>query len=137
MTRVRTFVDSSVLIAAARGTNVVAQRALQILDDPSRDFVTSDFVRLEVLPKPLYHRNNREVMFYETFIEHAAEVVSCSPSLVAEDFEDAATAGLSAVDALHVAAARHAGSDELVTSEKGTKPLFRVTGISVSSIRPV
>jgi hypothetical protein len=41
-----TFLDSGVLIAAARGTDDNALLALQILDDPDRKFVFSIFVRL-------------------------------------------------------------------------------------------
>jgi len=44
--------------------------------------------------------------------------------------------GLSAVDALHVAAAELAGADELVTTEKRDKPLPRVTSVRVVSIHP-
>lgn len=40
-----TFIDSGVLIAAARGTGVIAERALAILVEP-----TSIFLKLEVLP---------------------------------------------------------------------------------------
>lgn len=47
----RTFLDSGVLMAAARGTDDTALLALQILDDPDRKFVSSFFVKLEVLPK--------------------------------------------------------------------------------------
>jgi hypothetical protein len=45
----RTFIDTGVLIAAARGQNDVAVRAMAILDDPNREFASSIFVKLEVL----------------------------------------------------------------------------------------
>ena len=45
-----TFVDAGVLIAAVRGTEEIAKRALQVLDDPELNFASSVFVRLEVLP---------------------------------------------------------------------------------------
>jgi hypothetical protein len=47
----RTFLDSGVLISAAHGTDNTALQALQILDDPDLAFVSSIFVKLEVLPK--------------------------------------------------------------------------------------
>lgn len=50
----RTYVDAGVLIAAARGKDDVAVKAIQILDDPDREFVSSPFLRLEVLPKAVY-----------------------------------------------------------------------------------
>jgi predicted nucleic acid-binding protein len=53
----RTFVDAGVLIAAATGRQpALYRRAIAILDDPVRDFVASDFLRLEVLPKAIYTR---------------------------------------------------------------------------------
>jgi predicted nucleic acid-binding protein len=45
------------------------------------------------------------------------------------------TFGLAAADALHVAAAKDAGVEEFITAEKTTSPLFRVIGISITSIR--
>ena len=49
-----TFVDAGVLIAAARGGNVQATRAMEILDDPEREFAASPFLRLEVLPQAVF-----------------------------------------------------------------------------------
>ena len=59
-------VDTGVLIAAARGSNEAAQRAMQILDDPDSSFASSVFVQLEVLPKPVYHKKRDEVAFYDS-----------------------------------------------------------------------
>ena len=53
----RTFLDAGVLIAAARGSGIIPVRAHAILDDPERTFVTSDYIRMEVLPKALYPQN--------------------------------------------------------------------------------
>lgn len=57
---IRTFLDAGVLIAAFRSRNTVSTPALTLLDDPGRVFVTSDYVRLEVLPKPLYFRRHKD-----------------------------------------------------------------------------
>ncbi|WP_313943082.1 MULTISPECIES: hypothetical protein [Calothrix] len=38
------------------------------------------------------------------------------------------------MDALHVAAALSVGAEEFVTTEKNTKPMFRVSTINVVSI---
>ena len=132
----RTFIDSGVLIAAARGDTEAAYRAFQVLNDTQRLFVTSDFVRLEVLPKAIYHKNEDEVAFYETFFESVEQSVLISDSLVLQAHLEATNFGLSAVDALHIAAAKESGSDELITTEKSTRPLFRVTGVTVKTIRP-
>jgi predicted nucleic acid-binding protein len=48
----RTFLDASVLIAAARGNDELGTRAMAILDDGDREFVASPFLKLEVLPQP-------------------------------------------------------------------------------------
>ena len=42
-----TFVDSGVLIAAARGQPELQEPASAVLVDPIREFASSDFVRLE------------------------------------------------------------------------------------------
>ena len=38
---------------------------MQIIDDESREFFTSQMVRLEVLPKPRFEKRDAEVAFYE------------------------------------------------------------------------
>lgn len=69
MAKIRTFVDSNVLIAAACGREHLAGRAFAILNDPERDFVTSDFVRLETLPKAKFHKQDAEAQFYKESLE--------------------------------------------------------------------
>lgn len=66
----RTYLDSGVLIAAIRGVEPIAQKALEILDDPDREFVSSMFVKLEVLPKAVYHKQTIEQEFYTTFFNN-------------------------------------------------------------------
>ena len=62
-----TFVDAGVLIAAARGGNIQAARAMEILDDPEREFAASPFLRLEVLPQALFNRRFAEAQFNEAY----------------------------------------------------------------------
>jgi len=109
VTRTLTFIDSGLLILAARGADALSNRAMQVLDDPNREFATSAFVRLEVLPKAVYNGQVAEAEFYKTFFEAARAVLPVTAELVAQAEEEAEHAGLSAVDALHVAAAREAG----------------------------
>jgi hypothetical protein len=52
---IKTYLDSGVLIAAARGTDATSLRAIAILDDDQRQFCSSCFVRLEILAKAKYH----------------------------------------------------------------------------------
>ncbi|TRU81004.1 MAG: hypothetical protein EWV76_22055 [Microcystis novacekii Mn_MB_F_20050700_S1] len=47
--------------------------------------------------------------------------------------EIAGTYGLAAMDALHVAAALQIQADELITTEKPTKPMHRVREIQIVS----
>jgi hypothetical protein len=67
----RTFLDTGILIAAVRGQEDVAARALAILDDPARSFIASDFLKLEVLPKAFYYQRPAEVALYERFFAKA------------------------------------------------------------------
>lgn len=67
-----TYLDSSVLIAAARGGTVQAGRAMAILDDPGREFAASPFLRLEVLPRAIFQKREREVAFYEAYFAAVA-----------------------------------------------------------------
>jgi hypothetical protein len=50
---IKTLIDSGVLIAAARGQGSTSLRAVEVLDDPNREFVSSPFLKLEVLPKAI------------------------------------------------------------------------------------
>ena len=130
----RTFLDAGVLIAAARGIGIIPVRAHAILDDAERTFVTSEYIRMEVLPKALYHRQSQEVLLYERFFARAAQIVSPSVSLIQQAYTEACTLGLAALDALHIAAAKSSGAEEFITTERPTTPLFRVTGIVIKTI---
>jgi predicted nucleic acid-binding protein len=129
-----TFVDAGVLIAAARGIDEVAAPALDILDDPNRLFVSSVFVRLEVLPKAVFHRNKEEAEFYRTFFRKVARWAKPGEPLLQSAYRYAVRWGLSAVDALHVAAARSLHAAELVTTERSASPLCRSRVVRVLTI---
>lgn len=101
---------------------------MDILDDPNRRFFVSDFLRLEVLPKPTYRQDNEEVAFMKTVLD-AAEHISVSDRLTARALELAETYGLTALDALHIGSALEAGVDEFVTLEKRKRAMFRITGL--------
>ena len=130
----RTFLDSGVLIAAARGNDTVAQRALDIIKDRERVFVSSPFVRLEILPKALFHRQDGEVIFYRSYFDLVRIWVDADRDLLEEAADVASRFGLAALDALHVTSAMIAGADELVTTERPTRPIHRVSGLSVKTI---
>ena len=132
--QIRTYLDAGVLIAAARGTLPFAAKALAILEDPQREFVSSDYVRMEILPKPTFHRMREEVAFYEEFFRMNTFVLPFHVDHLEQAFTQACTYGLSAFDALHGVAAQVTNCDELVTSERPTSPLFRLKGVHVVSL---
>lgn len=130
----RTYVDANILIAAFRGDTATASAALTILSDPDRSFVISDYLRLETLPKPTFHKNDDEVSFLSSFFAAAAQSVPTAPELTEQAIALAIAYNLSPVDSLHVSAAITAGVDELVTLEKPSKPMVAVTEVNVVSI---
>lgn len=58
-----TFPDANVLIAAATGQGNHAPQALAIMRDPARTFASSPFVRLELVPKAVFHKRIAEAAF--------------------------------------------------------------------------
>ncbi len=120
--------------ADLRGEDEAYQRAMKVLDDPERSFVSSVYVRLETLPNAVFFNREEEVEACESFFDQVARWVPSSPELSTRAFELACQYGLGAVDALHVAAAEAADA-ELVTAEKPTKPMLRVSPPQVVSIR--
>jgi len=76
-------VDAGVLIAAARGGSVQAARAMEILDDPEREFGASPFLRLEVIPQATFNKRQAELAFYDAFFsavsKWATDLEGCYP----------------------------------------------------------
>ncbi|MBS3907054.1 MAG: PIN domain-containing protein [Syntrophaceae bacterium] len=134
MPKKKTFVDANVLIAAFQGKVEISEKALMILDDPEREFIVSDYLRLEVIPKPRFHRKQEEVEFMEAFFESASEEVGSTPTLTLQAIELASNHDLHPLDALHVSVAVQADADEFITGEKESKPLFRVDNLTVKSL---
>jgi predicted nucleic acid-binding protein len=86
------------------------------------------------MPKPSYHGFRDQLDFYEEFFANARRV-GVSKRLVDIALREACQYGLSACDALHIAAARLGKCVDFVTTEKPSRPLFRVTGLSVISLQ--
>ena len=133
---IRTFVDAGVLISATTGRDALFDRAWDILDDPERIFLTSEFVRLEVLPKAIYFHWQDELDVYENFFTSIAEIIPFSDGLLTQAHLEARSVGLGALNALHVAAAKLGSAEEFVTTERLTAALFRVVGLKITTIRP-
>lgn len=110
-----------------------SNKALALLDDPRREFASSVFVQLEVLPKAIFNGRSSEANFYHRYfdaVSHwATSAKACDLAL-----EIAAEAGLNALDALHVAAAVIVHADQIVTTERTTKPMHRTKQVKIISI---
>lgn len=132
--RVRTFVDANVLI---RATNIedagLIARIVAVLEDERREFVASDFLELEVLPKPTRNKFQVSIDFCRDFFARCVERVTTDESLM----KAACRLGLSAPDAIHLAAASVAKADEFVTLEKPTKPMYKSKLVKVVYLHAV
>src|ERR1041384_417755 len=127
MTKILTFIDASVLIYAAKKPSAETVerrfRALRLIADPDREFIVSEFLKMELLPIPVYFKRDREIRFYETFLANASKWADAD-SLIAPAYEIGCRFGVSALDALHLAAADKFTA-EFVSAERPTKPIYR------------
>lgn len=132
---IRTFLDSGVLIDAARATEIEGQRALRFLSSAPRVYLTSPLVWLETVPKASFMRATKELGFYESFFSDS-DLKWCRDWIRLEDIAriESVKHGLGATDALHVAAAHLLGADELVTTEKPGKALYRTDLVKVVAL---
>jgi predicted nucleic acid-binding protein len=90
---------------------------------------------LRFFRKPFTTDFHEEAVFYQSYFENDVDLwVSFSDELAETAQQQARKFGLSALDALHVAAAISARVDEFITTEKPGKPMYRVKGIRVISI---
>ncbi len=126
-----TYLDTNVLIQAATGINrPIQMRALAVITDPNRQFVSSLFSRMEVIPLAIHFGRTKERLFYETFFRRVQIWVD-PIEIYDEAFQLACQHALGSIDALHVAAAAYTGA-EFVSAEKPTKPLYRAYHQAVS-----
>jgi predicted nucleic acid-binding protein len=133
---VRTYIDTGVLIAAFHGDHAANVIALSYLKDPLREYVTSDYVKVELLPKSIFHKQAAERTFYEDFFKPPTIRVPSSDALLAFAIREGGKTGISGMDAVHVACALVAQAAELITTERTTKPIHKANGIKIISISP-
>ena len=129
----RTFLDSGILLTAWKREHLHAE-ALALLADESRQFFSSQMVRLELLPKPRFEKRTAEVGFYESFFAGAVAIEPLSAELGRDAEKLGARYGLSGPDALQIAAAIRHDVQEFYTTEKSTKPMFHVREMKVISL---
>ena len=132
---IRTYLDSGVLIAAARGIGPLGDRALALISEvDSRELVSSDLVKFETVPKPAYFGRIAELDFYESFFAMVSVWAKLDSSIMHKAFEEACRSGLSWADAAHVIMAVQNGCDELITTERPSSAIHRTRLINVESI---
>ena len=132
----RTYIDSGVLITAARGNAILSASAIEIISDATREFVSSEWVKLEVLPKARYFQRESEVRFYDLFFGRVSIWAPLTTDLLSAALEEASLNGLSAVDAIHIILAEVCGCEELITSEKHASAIHRTARLRIVSIQP-
>ncbi|MDA1192908.1 MAG: PIN domain-containing protein [Candidatus Poribacteria bacterium] len=133
----RSYADSGVLIAAATADPETASNALRILDDTDREFASSVFVRLEVLPNAIFFQRDDERDYYELFFNRVDYWAHPDDSILEIAYQEACQHGMTAIDALHVVCAASIHADEIITTEKPTKPIHRTRRVHVVTIHPV
>lgn len=105
--------------------SVDKETAQAVITSPARELLTSELVRLELLPKPIFFKRREEVTFYERILSRC----ECDPvdsALYAAAFDFASRYGLAAADAFNIASAVRLDAVEFLTTELPGKPLFRV-----------
>ncbi|MGB3655462.1 MAG: nuclease [Rivularia sp. (in: cyanobacteria)] len=125
---------SGVLLSATDGVGRIAEKALGVLGDSNRQFASSEFVKLEIIPKAIYHKQTEEVQFYEEFFSAVSYWANDLEKVIQDAYDIGCQYGLAAMDALHIAAALSLDVEEFITTEKPTKPMFRVSCIHIISI---
>lgn len=128
-----TYLDSGVLLAAWRSAELRAA-ALRVLEEPDRQFATSQLAKLELLPKAVFEKRPFERAFYQAHFEEAVATQPLDEQLGKHAQDLAEKYGLAAVDALHLSAALRSAAQEFYTSEKPGKPMFRVKELKVISL---
>lgn len=81
---IRTYLDTGVLIRAFQVGAKNEDRASDIINDSNREFIVSDILKLELIPKATFHKQKDEVAFYEAFFENAILSVEIRSALIAK-----------------------------------------------------
>ena len=129
-----TFIDSCVLINAVQGVGEANRKALEILDNEYRKFIVSDFVLLEVIPKPTFNKIQDQVSFYQSFFNDVSTSIEISTAITTLAIQLSSEYDVAPMDSLIVSSAIVGGADELITMEKPTNPMHRVKEIKVISL---
>nr|VFK17467.1 MAG: Predicted nucleic acid-binding protein, contains PIN domain [Candidatus Kentron sp. LFY] len=134
MTKRRTYIDANVWIAAVQSDGALLQRVWPVLQSDRKRLVISDFILLEVLPKPLFHRRTRQKRILEQLFSLTEKLTPDHETLLPQAIRLAGDYDLSPMDALHAATALQGQVDEFITLERPTKPLFRIPELHAHSL---
>jgi predicted nucleic acid-binding protein len=127
VSKIRTYIDANVIIVSfnAAELDFRAQSAYKIFDDQNRLIFFSDYLLLEVLPMPIFFKDEKRSSYIKMLFKKFNKIPT-SQTTIDKAIGLAFNYGLSAMDALHVATAIEGKADEFVTFEKPTKPFFRI-----------
>ena len=131
MPALRTFLDAGVFLTAYDSEHTNTGRALRLFESPDRELIATNLLRLEIIPQAAFHKRRDEIEFYEACFNWVSQWVDIDAAIIAEAERYGSRYGLHAIDALHIAAALKAGAHEFITTERVTKPLFRVSELRV------
>ena len=81
----RTFLDSGVLLTGWKGKN--REEAIAVMEDETREFVSSQLVRLELNPKAAFHKQSVELEFYREHFGRVRKEEPLSEALGEEAFK--------------------------------------------------
>jgi len=126
----RTYLDAGVLIEAAGGKGPKAEIALTLLDDRGRVFLSCPFLDFELLPQAILNRRPRQRQWLEGYLA-GTERTEDLHSIFRVAFQEASRSPVSGIDALHVAAAHLLRADELITTERPGKAIYKNTLVPV------
>lgn len=131
----RAYIDANVWIAAVQGDGDLLQRVWRVLQSQRR-LVISDFILLEVLPKPLFHGHTEQKEALEKLFSLTERLTPDHKTLLPKAIRLAGDYDLSPMDALHAATALQGKVDEFITLERSTKPFFKIAELHANSLYP-
>lgn len=129
----RVYLDANVLMAMFRGTHDLAHKAFEVINDNEIEIVCSDALWLELMPKPLFNKNQEEVEFYQAIFD-LSEYAKWDLDVLNDAKNIAKSYGIAAMDAIHISTAINKKVDVFYTNERDTKPMFRVSDIKIISL---
>ena len=104
------------------------------MEDGTREFFTSEAVKLELLPKPTFEKRRAEVEFYNAHFSDAEASEPFSAELGRDALSWPKNSAWPRWTPCIWPRPSARAADEFITSESPGKPVFRVAGIKVVSL---